>query len=334
MFNPFAGIEGQDQVTGYLASALQTGQVTHAYLIVGTEGSCHVEIARRFAAGLLAAVPGREGDVDTAVYDAALRGAHPDIHFTTPASATGYLVEQVREVVHDVELAPVRAARKVYVIEQADRMKGTAANAFLKTLEEPPADVTVILLAQARAGVLQTLASRCQVLVCNLPRERVCASPELCAMVSDAAQGAGSRTLLAHAAALVERSQAGVEELASRHGEQLAQSADYLSAGARKALETAHKRELAMRQRAALLEQVGMVRSVLRDCLLASQGVAVPAAPEARWWEQLDGACSPARVLSALDATERAQERVAYNVTPQLAIEAMLFELKEALCPR
>lgn len=89
-----------------------------------------------------------------------------------------------------------------------------------------------------------------------------------------------------------------------------------------------------MRQRAALLEQVSMVRSSLRDCLLVGQGTPQLAAGDVSRWEGLEEACSPARVLKALAAAERAQERVSYNVTPQLAMEAMLLEIREALCPR
>ena len=73
-------------------------------------------------------------------------------------------VDQIRELVHDAELAPVRAPHKVYVLEQADRLQGAPANALLKTLEEPPQDVVCLMLATQESAVLETIRSRCEVL--------------------------------------------------------------------------------------------------------------------------------------------------------------------------
>ena len=60
-------------------------------------------------------------------------------------------------------LAPIQAGRKVYILDRVDLLGVQAANAFLKTLEEPPADVVLILLARTRESVLPTIVSRCQV---------------------------------------------------------------------------------------------------------------------------------------------------------------------------
>ncbi len=78
---------------------------------------------------------------------------HPDVHYYAPAGVNGYLVEQVREIVADTALAPIMAGKKVYILDRVDLL-GTAANAFLKTLEEPPADVVLILLGRTRESVL------------------------------------------------------------------------------------------------------------------------------------------------------------------------------------
>jgi DNA polymerase-3 subunit delta' len=71
-------------------------------------------------------------------------------------------VAQVRELIDDVPLAPVRASSKVYILTDVGLLRGTAANALLKTIEEPPAGVMFILIARSSAQVLPTIASRCQ----------------------------------------------------------------------------------------------------------------------------------------------------------------------------
>lgn len=93
----------------------------------------------------------------------AARRNHPDIHFIEPEGAHGYLVDQIREVVADAHLAPIQATRKIYIIDRVDLLGTQAANAFLKTLEEPPENVVFILLGRTKDAVLPTIVSRCQV---------------------------------------------------------------------------------------------------------------------------------------------------------------------------
>jgi hypothetical protein len=88
---------------------------------------------------------------------------HPDVQWLTPGSVTGYLVDQVRDLIEGVNRAPSRARAKAYVLENAGLLRGTSANALLKTIEEPPEGVVFILLARSVASVLPTIVSRCQV---------------------------------------------------------------------------------------------------------------------------------------------------------------------------
>ena len=88
---------------------------------------------------------------------------HPDVRWLAPGSVTGYLVDQVRDVIADASLSPARATRKVYIVERAELLRGAAANALLKTIEEPPSDVIFVLMARAEETVLPTIVSRCQV---------------------------------------------------------------------------------------------------------------------------------------------------------------------------
>ena len=92
-----------------------------------------------------------------------LRRKHPDVRYFAPAGANGYLVEQVREIVADTALSPIQADKKIYILDRVDQLSASAANAFLKTLEEPADDVVMILLGRTRESVLPTIVSRCQV---------------------------------------------------------------------------------------------------------------------------------------------------------------------------
>ena len=351
MLDPFEGLPASRAVD-YLRHALESGNVTHAYLLCGPAGCGHEQVACRLAASLVAA-----GDAEQ--FDIAVRGSHPDVHVTKPASSAGYLVDQVREVVHDATLAPVRAASKVYIVRDADRMKGAPANAFLKTLEEPPQSVHIILLASAEGGVLNTIRSRCQVLSMAAPAQPADGEPdspkaELVGRVLDGiARGASNRTVLAMAKDLVAAAAEGIDDLKDAHAAAEKEAADYLTSGARKDLADAHKREVTMEQRASYIELLAACESWLRDCMMVAAGTpqlcsADSAAAQGSLGLGVEEAgvfVDPAKeetarnagasgIIRAIEAVGATRRRIACNVTPQLAFEAMLFEIREALCPR
>lgn len=167
MADAFNNILGQPQVRDFLRSSVASDRVTHAYLFSGPAGSNKTQAAYALAQALIcpkgATGPrgGACGDCENCTR--AKKRTHPDIHYYQPEGAGGYLVEQIRAIVADVALAPIQAQRKVYIIDRADMLNRAAANAFLKTLEEPPDDVVLILLGRTRESVLPTIASRCQI---------------------------------------------------------------------------------------------------------------------------------------------------------------------------
>jgi len=135
------------------------GAPSHAYLFHGPAGTGKRAIARAFAAALLG-----DGARDPgAVAERVARGTHPDLTWVTPSGAAEMLVGDIEEpVVAAATRTPFESARRVFVIEGADKMNDQAANRMLKTLEEPPSFVHLLLLTDRREDVLPTIASRCQ----------------------------------------------------------------------------------------------------------------------------------------------------------------------------
>mgnify|MGYP002771946075 FL=1 len=167
MPDAFENILGQPQVRAFLRTSVRSSHVTHAYLFCGPAGSNKTTAAYALAQAIICpkGPDGPRGGMCGAC-DACGRIArrkHPDVRYYAPAGASGYLVEQIREIIADVALAPIQAKRKVYILDRVDLLGTAAANAFLKTLEEPPDDVVLVLLGRTRESVLPTIVSRCQV---------------------------------------------------------------------------------------------------------------------------------------------------------------------------
>jgi len=151
----FSGILGNEPVLGLLDGALVSGEAAHAYLFHGPPGVGKRTVAYRFGAALVS-------DGDGGAEDRALRGLHPDLDEVYPESQFT-TIGQVREVVRRAASRPFEGARRVFIL-RADTFNVQAANALLKTLEEPEGGAVFILLAASREEVLPTVASRAQLL--------------------------------------------------------------------------------------------------------------------------------------------------------------------------
>lgn len=369
----FDELVGQSRVAGFLRSASAGDAVSHAYLFVGPPGAGKATAARALACAVLCNDGGCGG---CAICHRVKRGGHPDVHVIRPQGAAGYLAEQIREIIHDIYLAPIEGRYKVYVVHDADLFNDSSANAFLKTLEEPPHDVVVILMAHTYDAVLPTIASRCQVVrfrripnseaVSLLVSETGAESGEAAAALA-AAGGVvprardflaspprrEARALILHvlgnlasadgsevlnsAKELLTAVKAPLEDVKAAQAAESADSADLLGRGAMKSLDERHKRELTAREREGVGEVLNVAESWLRDCLVVSQGVGDLAvnADSADSVAAMGAIITPAAAVTALEAVNTARKRITYNVSPQLAIEAMLFDIREVLrCPR
>ncbi|HEX2741136.1 MAG TPA: hypothetical protein VHM69_11870 [Rubrobacter sp.] len=147
------GILGNETALRLLGRALRTGEVSQAYLFHGPPGVGKRTVARRFGAALVAG-----GDM--AAEDRARRGMHPDLAEILPEGAFT-TIGQVREIVRLAASRPFEGERRAFVL-QADTLNVQAANALLKTLEEPEGETVFVLLATSREGVLPTVLSRAQ----------------------------------------------------------------------------------------------------------------------------------------------------------------------------
>ncbi|WP_298436005.1 DNA polymerase III subunit delta' [Geobacter sp.] len=157
----FSRILGQDTAVDVLRRALRTGKLAHAYLFEGIEGCGK----RTTALALVAAAfcSHGEGCGSCPSCRKMASGQHPDLHSVGPDGAF-IKIDQIRDLQRELVLRPVEAPLKACVIEEADRLNPAAANALLKTLEEPPGNALMILLTSRLAGILPTVRSRCQLL--------------------------------------------------------------------------------------------------------------------------------------------------------------------------
>jgi len=369
----FDDLVGQERVGAFLRTAVESERVSHAYLFVGPPGSGKGTAAKALACAVLC---DDNGCGTCGECYRVRRGAHPDVHFIAPEGAAGYLADQVRDIIRDVSLKPIDGSHKIYIVKSADMFNDASANAFLKTLEEPPDDVIIVLAAHSFDAVLPTIASRCQIVRFRRipPSESTAilvaktgADPEEAAAALAAAGGVVARArdflaspprrearaailrilkdlsfaddldALVAARELLAAVKAPLEDVKSAHGAQLAQRADFLGASGRKAIEERQKRELTAREREGVGEVLNVAESWLRDCLVISQGVGdlVVNTDAKDAMGGLAAVITPGTVVRALDAVNDARRRISYNVSPQLAVEAMLFDIREVLrCPR
>ncbi len=310
----FEHILGLEEAKAELAEAVARSRIHHAYLLEGAFGSGRTTLARAFAA---------------AVLDAAADGGladHPDfleLPREVPTLRIGRFVSREGDggesihhppVVQFLQRKPLRSAHAVCLIPDAERMGEAAANAFLKTLEEPPGNGVVLLTTAARQRLLPTIVSRCRrIRIAPLPTATVAeeleargvASGEEARALAVASEGAlGTALAMASASAAEDWAwmAKGLRELtpsgALRLAEGLVERVRETGGDARK------RRQMAT----ALLDLMALqIRRRLREGLGPQAG----AEGLARLWE--------------------AGERLAANVRPELVLHAAAFDTFAAL---
>lgn len=310
MADAFENILGQPQVREFLRASVASERVTHAYLFTGPAGSNKTMAAYALAQALLCPKGphgprgGECGACD--ICRRVKRKKHPDVRYFAPEGAGGYLVDQIRDIAADTVLAPIQADRKIYILDRVDLLGVQAANAFLKTLEEPPSDVVLILLGRTRESVLPTIVSRCQVVpfrhipaseAAGILAQNTGASREKARIAIEACDGSITRgieflksnerlafrarvlealallrnaddwDLVGQAGELVVLAKAPLDVVRAAQEEELAENADFLAKSAIRQIEARNKRQLTAKSLESLRQLTAIIRSWLRDVL-------------------------------------------------------------------
>lgn len=152
----FDAVIGHRQVVDLLTAELASP--SQAYLFVGPSNVGKASVARIFAAGLV-------GGQDEDLVRRALEGVHPDLIAVAPEGRTSITVDQARMVVSAAARSPLEADTKVFLLEEASLLNDEAANALLKTIEEPIRSTRFVLVAESEDDLPPTVASRCRTVV-------------------------------------------------------------------------------------------------------------------------------------------------------------------------
>jgi DNA polymerase-3 subunit delta' len=179
MKEAFADVVGNDGLRQRLGDDILKGTLAHAYILAGPRGSGKHTIALRFAAALACERRGDDGYalpcLTCPTCRKILEGKSPDI-ILIQKDGQSVKIEQIRTLKNDVFTMPNDLEHKIYIIEDADTMTEAAQNAFLLTLEEPPAFVRFFLLCEKPEKLLETVRSRAPSLRTEiLPRALVAA---------------------------------------------------------------------------------------------------------------------------------------------------------------
>lgn len=161
----FRDVVGHKDVIRYIRNAVTENKVSHAYIINGERGSGKKMLASLYAATLLCEKGGSDPCNICHSCIQAESGNHPDIIWVGHEKPGSIGVEDIRNQVNNtVAIKPYQGPYKVYIIPQADIMTVQAQNALLKTIEEPPEYVVIMLLTQNAEVMLPTINSRCVML--------------------------------------------------------------------------------------------------------------------------------------------------------------------------
>jgi DNA polymerase-3 subunit delta' len=364
------GIEHHPHARAVLTPALPPdGRASHAYLFHGPAGTGKRTVARAFAAALLA-----DGALDPEqAAQRVLRDSHPDLTWVTPSGAAEMLVSDIDEpVVAAAARTPFESTRRVFVIERAETMNDATANRMLKTLEEPPPFVHLILLSDRPGELLETITSRCQsVRFDPLPAEEIAAqlaregvAPDHAQACARLALGDGARaralalgegpTLRAiaercarsslvgetageHWEALLALAKADQARVAEALDAQHADTADLIAKGERKRFDREHSERVRRAERRARMATLDLGLALVglwfRDvgCVLDNAPEIVHATDRSHELREDAAGRDSHTMRAALDLVEDTRQRLAVNVSEELAFEALGYRLVDLL---
>ena len=161
----FTDIIGQEQLKEHLQNAISMNKVSHAYIINGERSSGKEFIARIFAMALQCEKGGTEPCGECHSCKQAMSNNQPDIIYIGHEKPNTIGVEDIRgQINNDIGIKPYSSPRKIYIMNEGEKMTVQAQNALLKTLEEPPEYAVILILTTNVEALLPTILSRCVVL--------------------------------------------------------------------------------------------------------------------------------------------------------------------------
>ena len=338
----FRDISGQSQGVQLLQRSLARGRLGHAYLFTGDQLEDLEVLAHLLAKTLNCLQPVKTGGIATDCCDECANcrkiadDLHADVHWARPESKSRVItIDQMRDLMQQIQLKPTETGYKIAVIAGADRLNVQAANAFLKTLEEPPPKSILILLSTEPARLLETILSRCLRLNFSAGTARPLPAAQAIWLQQFSAAAAGEQkslfgryrlldSLLQHLNTL----RAGVEEALS------ARSPLEKYTEVEKDLREKWEDELAAaveaeyrRQRAEVLR---LLQWWLRDVWLhtLATGEALLHLPQIAGADEVAKRLSPRQAQENLSVLEQTQRLLHTNVQEALALEVSLLKLQ------
>ncbi len=338
----FSAIRGHRAQVSALSRLILRGTPGHAYLFEGPEGVGKDVVAQALLARLACtrADPASAEPCGTCPSCMAfIRGDHPDVTRLQKDGAT-IKIDQVRTAVKRLRYEPVVGAIKGLIVESADLLREEAANAMLKTLEEPSGRTVFILVTAKPQMLLDTIRSRCQVLrFAPLSPDDVAAlliaegqPDEMARPASALAEGSMTlgRTLCdASRMAFVDHVVAFALRLGIDAPSEAAAFVEGLGgrlAGIRPDESDAKGKDLVRADLPWILE---ILRSAWRDALMVATGMSAESLPHARVASGLRALAQrvdAGRLVAAIDATQRLEDKLVLNPNPKLAMTAVLVD--------
>jgi DNA polymerase-3 subunit delta' len=340
---PFRDIAGHATLVRILARAVARGSMPPSLVFAGPEGVGKMRTAIAVAQALNCLQPMRDApglETDACGVCGACRriarGIHSDVLTIRPVETGNIGVDQIREAIDRSAYRPFEGRRRVVIVEQADALMPTAQNAFLKTLEEPPAASVFVLVTAAPDALLPTVQSRC-------PRLRFgpLGADEVAGVLTSghgwtetearaaaaAADGSVRRALDARDGDYPATREAARRALAgaigTRDPQRLLELAKGLGVEKRGKMTAAAEREavaLRLRALASLVRDLGILSTRADDRLLANADLRPALEPLAR---SVDGD----RVVRAFSAIDQALVALDGNASPKIVADWLVFQL-------
>jgi DNA polymerase-3 subunit delta' len=332
---------GHAEAVDGLRRAVRGHRIGHAYLFAGPDGVGKGLLARTLAQAEACEGTDRANRADACGMCRACRritrGIHPDVEWWSLARQAAadkgsgknatLTIETVRQLRASTALRPLEARRRFVIVDDAEAMQGPAQEALLKTLEEPPPSVTIVLLASDGDALLPTIRSRCQCVELR---------PVAAAAILAGLEGSGVATVEAREIAAMAngrpgwaiRAAADPAMLAERR-QSVARAVEWIAAPVGERVLTAARLGDAFgKKREDVFADLETLQSVWRDAMLAAAGAERFAIHRAELTRigAATGTMDAARAARAVAAVQRCVADLEANVRPRLALEGMVLE--------